>query len=230
MSARSWYQRNKYDRVTIPIIAVISTLLLTAFVLVPQIQQISSEYDSLKIKRENLKLISEKANLLANLDISELNSRAASLQGILPTNEDLGYFVVATRNISSRAGVSLVGVNFFDEEQDEDESGNATLLSVKINGTLDGIRGAVLELERSAPISEIVTLTSSKLDSSQLYTANILVKFYYEPLPESLSKIGQSLTVITAANEKTYETLLDFTQPDLVSLPRVPVGNVNLML
>ena len=243
-----WSQRQKYEPLMLPAVSVVVVLLLTVLVLIPQVRRLVVDFREIGELRERVRVLSEKAVVLGNLDRAELAVRSSKLSQALPSDEDLGYFLTAIRSMARRSGSQFNGVELLgraDVEQPIYAEGvpqaarkrvplrqkeDAVLIAVILQGEVAALQQFLLEVERSIPLASLTELFFGGERGASELTAKLTLKYFYSPLPETIGVRAQPLQVITGAEEQVYDQLAEFAEPEVVELPRVPTGNKDLIL
>lgn len=242
-----WSQRNRYRQLMVPGLSLVAIILLTVLVMIPQIQNaVADRRETLEL-RVRVAVLKQKSEVLANLDVVELNIRSDKLAAALPSTNDLGYFLLGVRSMAERAGVLFQGMELVGVERTAvtEASGvpaiarrqtqvrkqeNVARILVQLSGDIEQLRRFLQEVEESIPLAHVDEFSFGNVDADGFLRARVTLKYFYSPVPDALGKAEQELPVVSAAEEQVYRRILELREPDVVELPRVPTGNQNLFL
>jgi len=242
-----WMQKKQYQKMLLPVVSVLVVVVLTIFVLIPQIKAAVSDMEKAEVLAQRKQVLTEKATMLASLDVAELAIRVKTLSKVLPSDEDIGYFISGIRSMARRAGVIFEGMTFAGSSSPkpivygegvpevakrrvvQKPKEFTALIDINLGSNVDSLQEFIRQVETSVPLStlEEVSLSSAR---DKVDSARVLLKYYYSPAPELLGGSESPLKVITSAEDQIYQDILGLSEPEVVELPRVPVGNNRLLL
>lgn len=172
----------KYKSFLIPISIIIVCIILFFIIIVPQIQNLISAKDQEQAEKIKLEKLRKNYNLLSSMSETELNANLEVLSKVLSPNKDFAGVINAISSKSSKTGVSLGDFDFSVGDISTPSQGLLGFPSLQIELSLSGSPKAVLnfinEIYKSAPISEITTMSQSG------NTATIKLQFYYKSFPQ----------------------------------------------
>lgn len=236
----SYFQRQKYEQLTIPIISVLFVLVLTALVVVPQFSNLLADKKQINQLKEELANLDKKSQVLANLDAAELNIKTEKLYRAIPADQDLAYYILAIRSMARRSGVQFTGIDLGKisiskaavktKSKNRLAADNTVQLAVMLKGQLQQLKEYLNQIETSIPLVIINEFSFSQAaEGGNILSAKLVLDFYFLLDPDSLGKLTDPVSVITAADNLEFERIDGLSEPEVISLPRVPVGNTNLM-
>jgi len=100
---------------------------------------------------------------------------------------------------------------------------------VLLSGELNRLHEFLYQIETSIPLALIKEFSFTKNAASSGLNAKLILDFYFLLDPEEIGKVTDPVSVVTAADEKEYDRIESLSEPEVISLPRVPVGNPDLM-
>ncbi len=246
MAYSFWSQRyRKYEQLTLPGLALVVAVALTVIVLIPQMNSLWQDQQEIRELNKKLAALKEKAALLQTLDAAELANRSDKLRQSVPNNEDLGYFILGAKDATNKSGMKFRGVEMMAQSEKPAEAAgtpeiakrktvvmvkkNQTTLEISLQGNLAPLVEFLRLAEESLPLNKIVKFNFSRQQTQEMI-GKVTVDYFYLPLPETIGAPEAQLPVITQAEEQVYSQIAEFTAPEVVELPEVPVGNTNLIL
>lgn len=198
----------------IPLIVAVIVGLLTVLVLLPQGAAVLELRGNLRVLREQLVRLSEKADTLASLDQEELERNVALAERGLPSHKPVFETLSSLGNQAGRAGVTIVGYQLSpgelateSGEAAEDITTNASgLLEMLIEATVLGdftqIAAYLDVLRSTAPLVDVtgLSLTTVASEGGQLTNqSELTLSSYYALPPETIGEPSQPLAEFSDA-------------------------------
>lgn len=240
--AQSYLKR--YHQLVLPTITLVLVVVLTLAVLVPQILVLVDDFGALGKLQSEVGNLRQKATLLASLDNTELQLKVLKLTVALPLTKDLGYFVGAGRMVAQSSGVAFEGVEFLGDQdapppptqnkgarlgekavaKKTSQKRAASSMRLTVRADMAGIQQLLTTAANSLPLNDVEELSFSRSPGESLLRGTLNLSFYFSPAPQSIGASDQPLPVLTSADESTYQTVAQFSEPETSLLPEVEVG------
>lgn len=206
-------------------VTIIVCFFLLVEITIPQLSNLSTQQQEVKVEKEKLTTLQNNLKLLSNLNESVLDSQLSLTSDALPSEKNFSGILNVISLSANKAGVFLGDFDF----QVGDLSKNtippnglpSLTLSLTTNGNTSATARFISELYKSLPISEVTTIEVSS------NRARLNTLFYYKPFPQgggsgniplySLSK--NDLDVIKEISSWNNTKILEQIQPVLKTSP-----------
>lgn len=245
MAGSWWGQKyHRYERLSLPVVVLVLVVVLTAVVLIPQVNGAIEDNREIGNLRENLATLTAKAQLLGDLDANTLTRQTYTLTQALPNDNDVGFFLAGLRSAGFRSGGIVTEIELLGQPGEAVAQGegvaavarkrvpqrqveNAVLVRATLQGDIFVLKNFLDEVSRALPLATIVEITGGGT-TERLVVTQITLKYYYVPLPKALGTVSQAVGTVTSAEEQMYNRLVDFVAPEASATVRLETGNPNL--
>jgi len=225
----------QYGFYVLPVTIITAVALLTIGVGIPKVKATLELRQELKLASAKLLRLTEKTAALQRLDETELRTKMAVMERVLPSRKDVGGVLLGLRQAALSAGVTVVSVNLAPGELATGSSKlKQTASGMEVEVKLTGQIGAVEEWlrlveEEVVPVMRVKALSGGQDAGSWQLKVNL--KAEYLPLPEGLGAANKPLVGLSQEEETLYQRLVPrvgevTTETDL---DQVPLGNPNLL-
>ena len=225
----------QYGFYVLPVTIITAVVLLTIGVGIPKVKATLELRQELKLASAKLLRLTEKTAALQRLDETELRTKMAVMERVLPSRKDVGGVLLGLRQAALSAGVTVVSVNLAPGELATGSSKlKQTASGMEVEVKLTGQIGAVEEWlrlveEEVVPVMRVKALSGGQDAGSWQLKVNL--KAEYLPLPESLGAADKPLVGLSQEEEALYQRLVPRVGKVTTGtdLDQVPLGNPNLL-
>jgi len=174
-----FYLKNK--TYVLPIFMILVSMFLVVYILIPGIQNFIVLREESGRELEKLKLLKGNLNTLTQLDVGLLDNQLKISKQAVPPGKDFASILSAVSITAANANVPLGDFEFQVGDLIKNPSNLSKFLTlqllININTDLIGASRFVKEIERTLPLSAVVSIRNSG------NTSSISLVFYYKPLP-----------------------------------------------
>jgi len=173
------YKKNK--NYILPVLIIFVCIFLFFQVIIPQINNLFELQKQAKVEQVKLETLRKNLTSLTNLDPSVLESQYKIATAVFPVNKDFAGIIGAISVAAGKSGL-LVGdydfsVGDVSKPQTDVKKFPFLKISVNLSGDIKNASGFISELYKTAPLSEVVSLSSSTNSIS------LTINFYYKTIP-----------------------------------------------
>ncbi|OGH81523.1 MAG: hypothetical protein A3F93_01270 [Candidatus Magasanikbacteria bacterium RIFCSPLOWO2_12_FULL_34_7] len=195
----------KYKKHLIYFLIIFISFLLFLFAVLPRIQDLVKLNKDRKIESNKLSILKSNLSLLSALDDSSLNSQLQIVSSALPSENNFEGVLNAISSSAEKSGVLLSDYEFQvgDLSKKEVKTTGFPFLTLVVNikGTSSQVVKFIGNLSKSAPLSEITSITQGR------NSASTTVVFYYKSLPPFQFKDSESIAPVSKKGREIIETL-----------------------
>jgi|GEM_PF-3940719 len=225
-----------------PFITLLLIIGLAILFVRPRIIEINEIQNNLKVERERLVKLTEKAAFLQNQDLNKLKNDANLVNSAIPSEKDIPYILSSLNLLSREASVSVIsvqtspgkistesGVKSLAKTIDQKSSSQTDklLFNVVIEGPFEGIKYFLTKLASILPLQSVNSISFSRKGKGEevfgTVNATFSIATYYQLLPKYLGKTSDPIEKITPEEEKILSTISTFEKAQEVT-GSVPVG------
>lgn len=185
----------------LPLSAVIITILLSVFVIIPQVMDYLRINDQIADLRSQISSLQTKAEVLEGVTESDYQDQLEVVLKALPTERD--YVVAATQlqTIAQTSPLTMTGLTF-------GESGGADSYQIKVDvvGTLAGVKNFIHRVDSAPRVMKVGVIDISP-ERPPLYTASITINAYFSPLATQVGKVDQPVASLTESDLEFIQKL-----------------------
>lgn len=206
---------------------VLSGMLLTISLLVlfvgiiPVGKKINDLWTQIKDLRENVRILSQKANELDNLNEQTLSKQFFDLVSAVPTNKSIQTIFITTESLLSQTGVSVSNISIqspgsiasgsatAQTSSEKSIGGSKLTYSLSGKGTFDQVQSMLRTIHK---VRRLVNVTKLDLgiDKAASVSMQLSVDTYYKPLSNTTPSIDSPIPQLTEEEKATLATLSDF--------------------
>lgn len=218
-----------YKDYIIPVAVIIVCVLLFFMVIVPQINGLLELQKQLKSEQVKLATLQKNLTALTNLDASILNSQYEISSSTLPVGKDFAGVINAVSIAAGKTGLAVGDYGFKVGEitklQTDVTKFPFLQLSVNLLGDITGGSKFIAELQKIAPISEVISLSSS------FNSISVTINFYYKTIPPINFNEEIPLQTLSAKNQAVLDKISSWSNvlADAPVIPSTTSGRVNPM-
>lgn len=182
---RYYYYRfrdSEYYSVAIIGLTIIGCILLVFNIIIPELNQWFSIRDEVAATQQKIDTITQNISFINGLDRNKLNSQLQTVTSALPSNKDFGFMISALNSAAESSGVSLNDYAFQVGDLSTKGQKGAPLnglssigITITVNGDINSIKRFIATLEKTAPVSEVISINGSGQNVS------LSIQFYQKP-------------------------------------------------
>lgn len=205
----------KYKSYLIPILVVLIIFVSSLVFLKPKIIDLIEIQKKNSEERKKLAQLSQKVAALEGLDINELTAKSDLLLKILPAEKDIPNFLTALKIISQQTNVTLKSLKtdpgaistVSAKPKTKEQKGLPSVpFDLIVRGENDMIKDFLQKVENVMPLMRIEIVSLSNREDN-FVEASLILNAYFQPLPQNIGPLEQSISLVTQEEENTYQTL-----------------------
>lgn len=213
---------SKYKFFLFPFIVVISSIVLTFFVIYPQAQRLISDQDKLQEISKKTAFLEGKAQKLESIDEDDLKEKLAVVLQTLPVEADFAKALGLIQTLASN--YQFVIVNFQTSQPSEKEALKLANYSVNLNllGPKALVQRLIDSINENFRLMRIVNMQISFAGKEDETTTVLSVDVFYSQIPSVVGAVDASLPEISTKDEEFISELAKL-QP-AVETQAIPEG------
>jgi hypothetical protein len=201
------YRKNK--SYILPISVIVICVFLFLQIIVPQINGLFELQKQLKSEQDKLTMLKKNLTSLSNLDSSVLDSQYNISTSVLPVNKDFAGIINAVSIAAGKTGLSVGDYDFtvgdVSKPQTEVTKFPFLQLSVNLLGNISSGSRFITELNKTAPLSEVVSLSSSSNSIS------VGINFYYKTIPPVNFKEENPIQMLSSKSQAVFDNISNWS-------------------
>lgn len=233
----------------VPTLILITILIIIPFSFVPLLNNLKTTNDTLRQERERLGRLSDKLEILSNLDEESINEKLVVVESALPVGKSIAPLVVGIQNLAGGSNLKIEGINISpgqvstisatiqpeealntaadsgkSSSQASPEEKDTLSLKVSLLGTIDNLKAFLFKLE-SAKRLTLVNNLSSEISESKSFKFTLQLSAPFRSIPRLAGDIAaQAIPLISDKNEKTLKLIEEFIDYTNIKLPESKTG------
>lgn len=223
----------KYRFIIWPVIVGISSILILAVVVIPQLLtylNIKNQIGQTKDQSQNLEA---KAAELQNIDGLSTQKDLKVVFTVLPTDQDIPRAIMILQDMVAGSGLSLKSTTFGypGSSSKKTSDGSSFLLNITVSGQINLLRDFLIELQNSPRVFQVESIDVQFQKTQGAIEAELPLSVFYQPTSGELGDLNQPLPKISDENKKLLSKLsqtvdqIDIFQDNIeVSSASVPMG------
>lgn len=184
---------------------ILLCIVLIVIFIIPQIQQYNDQRAQVEEIQDRVAILNNNISYLKRINELEQNQQVLTVLDALSDDKDYSGILFAVRNASSKAGIGLGDFTFQVGELSTKGVITQALptIQIKLNviGTPQEVGNFLRELSHTLPLSNVKEVTINSTSSQ------IVVEFYYKPLPQLQINYAQPVVQINQTNRKILDQL-----------------------
>jgi len=187
----------RYKHLTIPIFVLVSAILISTLVTVPQFFKLFETFNKIDELSGQKSFFQQKKATLQSVDVELFRKNLDTALIALPTDKDIpgvtGELLVAL----SGSGMTLEGITF-SGGADESAKGGVSeyTLRLDISGSDENLKSFMERVKLSPRIVKLVSVEANKSKSGN-FSASVSLVTLYQRLPESIGTVEEKVPDIT---------------------------------
>lgn len=218
----------KYRIYIIPGFVGIVCLIISAFIIVPQIIELFKEREKIGVLTNRISLLNNKAKELEGIDEVKLQQELVIALTVLPTAQDVPQAMAALQDIIARSNLSLESTSYSASSKEAGQ--NSFSLTISVVGSLASTRNFLNDLSEGSRIFKVESISLNILPQSSLVSVDIPLTVYYQAAPSTILTADQPVAKIDAKGEALIANLSKFASQTSVAVSTsaaVPVGKLD---
>jgi Tfp pilus assembly protein PilO len=210
----------RYRFVLLPIVSGLIIFLTISFLVLPKIKQIIDLKGKIETDKARLSRVTEKLFFIEGLDQYELDRKVDTVEKALPSEKAVAGVLAVLSSLAEESGTSFVTFKI-DPGDLVLEKLEEVELRASFVGSRENIKTLLSLIDKVLPVMSIV---SYNLEPEE---AELNIKSYFSPIPETIGKIDEPLSKLTPEEDEIYRQLAQFKSYEK-KLPTVPTGKEDL--
>lgn len=194
-----------YKKFYVSLGIIFCSVILLFWVILPQIQQYSDQRAQIQETKARIAILQKNIVTIEGINNEDQASSLETTLRALPQDKDYAGVLYAVRSASAKAGVGVDDFAFSVGELSAKNIITQTIptlsLSLHLIGSPAEISRFLTELAKTLPLSNVTEIT---LDAQ---SANIVVQFYYKPIPQLRVNYTQPVAVLSQVNNDLLKNL-----------------------
>lgn len=219
---------NKYKFFFFPFIITISSIMLTFFVIYPQIQKLISDQDKIRELNKKTTLLENKAQKLDSINEDDLKEKLAVALRALPIETDFAIALGMIQTLTSN--YQFIIVNFQTSLSSEKEALKLTNYSVNLDliGPKALVQRFIDSINENFRLMRTISLQINVTGKEDEATALVSVDIFYSRVPSTIGAVDVPIPEITDEDEEFISELAR-SQPVVETQPILtgPRGKAN---
>jgi cell division protein FtsB len=178
---------------------------LLFWVIIPQIQQYTNQNTQVQDVKERIAILQKNVSFIASVNDEQQTSQLQTTTQALPEDKDYAGILYAVRTASSKSGVGIGDFTFNIGELSAKNVITKTtpfvLMNLNVLGDPSSVSRFLTELAKSFPLSNVTEIHLNNRFS------NIIVLFYYKPIPSLRVNYTQPVMPTSPSNQALLDTL-----------------------
>jgi hypothetical protein len=196
---------------------IVVCISLFFLVIIPQVQQYFDQNSRVQDAENRVNTLQRNITLLSQINDEQQSKELKAALQALPEEKAYAGVLFAIRSASSKSGVGIGDFSFsIGELSAKNAISQKTLFiatTINVLGDAAGLSSFLTELSNTLPLSNVAEIHMN------VNLSNVIVYFYYKPIPQLRVNYTQPLLSISGSNK----TLLD-------SLSKIEIDEVGLFI
>lgn len=184
----------KYRLLLVPFIVLISAILISVLVTVPQILNLINTFRTINELNQKKIFYQEKAAGLAVVNVPEVRSDLDTALVALPVDKDIPGVMGEILVTLGRSGMRLNGINFSNSPEESEKVQEYTI-TIEASGTETSLRNFLENVSLTPRLIKLSAITVDSLTGGNI-NAKISFATFYQTLPKVIGSVDEKLPVI----------------------------------
>jgi hypothetical protein len=197
----------KFKLVALPGVVGLVVILLVAFVIVPQILNITKINQQMSETDTKSNFFESKITLLQSINSSEYQSDFKTSLVALPGDYEIPDSIGELLSILNSAQFKLESISLSGLAGSADKSVPSYKIRVDISGEGNNLKQFISLMKKTPRLMKISSLSVNYLRNSKDIVASVDVDVYYKALPGSIGDINQKISSLTESDKETLKLI-----------------------
>lgn len=221
----------KYKYIIWPVVIGLSSVIILAFVVVPQILEYLNIRNQISDLQSKYSFLEAKAAELESIDESATSENLKVVFTILPTDQEVLRAMAALQSLVAGSGLELQNTNFASTKLSGDK--DSFQLNLTVAGQIGNLRNFLIKLQDASRVFQIESIGVQFLRSKSAIEAEIPVTVFYQKTPQALGPIDQKVAQLSDTERQLLGKLSAIvsqpagTSGAVASDSTVPLGKSN---
>ncbi len=216
----------KYKIIVYPVAVGIAALVITIFIIIPQLTSLLNGQSTIKNSSERLKILEVKAEDLKVIDEGSVNKKLQIAILALPEDKDFTTVIGLMKILVAESGMELTSLQL-GQLQGNNANLNGFSIKMEIKGQMQTFANLLKMIENSSRVMRVSDIEVS-VSSGNTMIAAINVSIFYSPLPKDLGNIEVSLPKLSEDEENLLANIAKSQIASLSGTPTLlPRGKAN---
>lgn len=219
---------HKYKFYIFPAVIGISSLILIAFVIYPQIMKLLDDNNLEQNIAKRSQFLEVKAEELEMLDEDELTNRVNLATGILPPDRDFGNVIEVLQRLTGSLGFTLISVQLGQTTSGRKTDATGFVTKVELIGPQAVLGRLINDIENGPRIMKIQGIELSSNPISGAASVTLSLDVFYSGLPKTLGNLDAPLPKLSSKEEELISKLArSYSPPSTQEAESSPRGKLN---
>lgn len=228
----------------VPLFVVLVIVLLVPLVLLPQLEVIRDKNLEVQKSQERLDLLNTKLEVLSLIDEEDESQKLNEIEEVVPSKKELARLVVGVRSLASKAGLSVVAMEFSPgnvasgsattssskrikaekaNAKKEDKDKTTFMLSVKTKKVSD-LQKFFTNIQKAKRLLGVNTVEISRDEEENLYTYELEIIAPFRGIQSKGDIVATPLPPLTQIHNEVFDFVADFINFTNVTIQKVKTG------
>lgn len=221
---------NKYKLFVFPTVVALSSLILIAFVILPQTLKLISNQKTSSDLLSKTQTLEVKAQTLEALNEDELSTKVVQALNVYPSDKDFGNALGIIQTITGRLGFNIASL----EVGGSAKGGQSYSISVQLTGPKVLISTLLNDFESAPRLMNVESIELSQAAGIQGVEVNLTLSVLFSPLPQNFGTVDSPLPRLSEKEEELLVKLARAQEEsgiiissDAEAVPSSPRGKAN---
>lgn len=202
-----------YRYALIPITVIVVCILITLFLLLPQLLSTFGNRARYDIEKSKLNVLNDNFTYISSLDQAGLDKNLDDTSLALPQQISFDAVISSIYYAAASSGVGVGDFQFNLEQGTQPGTLSSLTVDLKVFAPADNVLTFVKELYKIYPLSSVHTIT---VDDK---TKELSLVFYYKPFVSVISDNSVAIPKLTTADQATLQEISNWKQPESALAP-----------
>lgn len=218
---------SQYRLYIFPIVVAISSLILIAFVISPQIVKLVENSKLETDFKGKAKFLEAKAQTLENYDEVGLNRKVKFSLTAFPQEKDFANVMALLQRLTHETSFTIASLGFVGSNGNQQGKTQSYNVKLEILGPKIFLANLVSSIETSPRLMRVNSIDITSTKEVDVITADLIVEVLFSSLPVSFGSADSPLPTLSSQEEELVARLasqISISQPSISVSPR---GKVN---
>lgn len=216
----------KYRIFIIPAVVGLVSLLIIAFVIIPQVLEIFIERGKVGELNNKIVLLNKKAADLNSLDENVLQKELTTALTVMPTNRDVPQTMAVLQGLISKYNLSLKSTTYSSGGK---TAQNSFQLTISILGSLQSTRDFINSLREAQRIFKVESIILRFQPEGNAVATDLPITVFYQPAPTAAISVDAPIANLDSNQQQLLANLTKLTAGGEIfaTAAAVPVGKAD---
>lgn len=197
-------QFTKYQNLIIAGFSIIVCVLLIAFLIFPQLVNLTNTNREVAQKKEKNRLLSQKISDLEFLNTEDYKNNLNASLAVLPDDKEIPGVIGQVLSMLSSSGLALDALTFTTQG---DQSATLSSYTVKLSvvGETASLRMFFDKVNKSPRLMKVSDIEVSNIGILNRAQSTIELMVYFQPLPTTIGSIEQPISLLSDKEQEVLQ-------------------------